>query len=308
MFFRKKNTEGKFSSSNLRRRFHHILIAKRKENSPQSKMDRPKRRFKQFSSATFLAKSPSFQLFKKIFIFLVIGGIFIGIIYSTVFSRIFVISKISIVKNSNAVAETAILPYLERLRGKNILFVNLDGFADEIIQTFKNEILFVKIKKSYPNEIIAQVEEYPLALNLWVFSPEKNQKFILNQIGYAVFENTENKTLPKLIVNLPKALTPKTVLIDKEKMMEITDAFRKFIEIFGIKVVEGEWMKVARELHLKTEKNFEVWLDLTAPIDRQLNKLKRALTKLDIAREPLEYIDLRIAGTDSEKVIFKRRK
>lgn len=308
MFFRKKNTEGSFSGSNLRRRFHHVLIAKRKEGSPQSRMDRPKRRFKQFSSAMFFAKSPSFQLFKKIFIFLVIGGVFIGIVYSTVFSSIFVISKITVEKNSNAVSETAILPYLERLRGKNLLFVNLDGFADEIMQTFKNEILFVKIKKSYPNQIIAQVEEYPLVLNLHVFTPEKNQKFILNQIGYAVFENTENKTLPKLIVNLPKPLTPKTVLIEKNKMIEITDAFRKFLEMFGIKIIDGEWVKVARELHLKTEKNFEVWLDLTAPVERQLNKLKRALTKLDIAREPLEYIDLRIAGTDSEKVIFKRKR
>jgi hypothetical protein len=51
-----------------------------------------------------------------------------------------------------------------------------------------------------------------------------------------------------------------------------------------------------------------VWLDLTVDIPQQLGKLKRTLPKLDIYHEPLEYIDLRIAGAESEKVIFKRRK
>ena len=70
---------------------------------------------------------------------------------------------------------------------------------------------------------------------------------------------------------------------------------------------EAEWGKIEREFHLKTEAGFYVWLDMTTDVETQLKKLKRALPKLDIYKEPLQYIDLRIAGAESEKVIFKRK-
>ena len=47
-------------------------------------------------------------------------------------------------------------------------------------------------------------------------------------------------------------------------------------------------------------------IDLEKDLLRQIEKLKKALPKLDIYNEPLLYIDLRISGTNTEKVIFKR--
>ena len=38
-----------------------------------------------------------------------------------------------------------------------------------------------------------------------------------------------------------------------------------------------------------------------------LKKLKKALVKLDIYTEDLQYIDLRIAGGNGDKIIYKRR-
>jgi len=43
------------------------------------------------------------------------------------------------------------------------------------------------------------------------------------------------------------------------------------------------------------------------PSENQLKKLKKSLVKLDIFNEPLEYIDLRIAGGNGDKIIYKRR-
>lgn len=230
-----------------------------------------------------------------------------GLVYVTFFSSFFVIAKISVEKDGNAVAGAAISPFLEKLKGKNILLIDADSLAREIEQNFKHEILFVKIKKSYPRRVTIKVTEYPAVINLKIITPEKTQKFIINQIGYGIAENSEQKDLPIITVNLPKTQKIRTIIIEKEKLAPIIESFTGFTGLFGMKVPEGEWKKTERELHMKTERGFYVWIDLTAPIPPQLSKLKRALTKLDIYHENLLYIDLRIAGGESEKVIYKRK-
>lgn len=299
-WFRKKNPEGKLGG-NLRRRFHHLMLSKRRETVPQTRFARPKRTARPMPSAKLV-------ILRKLAGFILAAGIGIGLLYTAFFSNFFNITKVTVEKKGNGVAASALSPFLDKLRGKNILFVNSEKLSREIEQTFKNEILFVRVKKSYPHKVVLIVEEYSAVLNLNVITPEKNQKFILNQIGYAIFENSEDDKLPTLDVRSQKPFTGKSAIIPKEKLDMMVLAFQKFQDLFGMKAPEGEWKKIERELHLKTEKNFFVWLDLTADIEQQLGKLKRTLAKLDIYREPLEYIDLRIAGAESEKVIYKRRK
>lgn len=75
-----------------------------------------------------------------------------------------------------------------------------------------------------------------------------------------------------------------------------------------MKVTNAEYHVREREIHLQTEKNFMVWLDMEKELNPQMEKLKKALPKINIYNTPLEYIDLRISGTDNEKVIYKPRK
>lgn len=302
MFFRKKEISGE---ENLRRRFHHSLLS-RKRGDSLSKTIMPAH-----AKRSSFRKTPSafWIVGKKVFIFAAITIGAVGIFYVVFFSSFFTVTKAVLEKNGNAVAATSLSPFLDKLKGKNLLFVDLDSLTREIEQTFEHEVLLVKIKKSPPSTLIVHVEEQPAVLNVQVITSENvTQKFIVNQIGYIIGENAEQKNLPLLIVHLPKAIQGKVVLIPQIWIDPITEAYTKFPDIFGMKITKGEWKKVERELHLTTEKNFEVWLDLTQDIDSQLSKLKRALPKLDIYHDPLAYIDLRIPGGDSEKVIFKRRK
>jgi len=294
----------KTPEQNLRRRFHRLLLEKRKGSSlPKTIFPKAKQKH------AFKQHSPSLIFLKKTIPFVLIGGILIGVFYTTFFSNFFIISKVSLEKNGEAVSGTQLAPFLDKLKGKNLLFVNTDSLTTEIEQTFKNQVLIARIKKSYPHKVIVKVEEYPAILNLKVITQEKTQKFVINQIGYSILENTEQKDIPVLIWKTDKPIPAgKSTIIDKEKLTPIIDGFTKFKDIFGMKIIEGEWKKVERELHLKTEKNFYVWLDLTADIDTQLMKLKKSLAKLDIYKEPLEYIDLRISGGENEKVIFKRKR
>ncbi|MBI5413251.1 hypothetical protein HZA42_02790 [Candidatus Peregrinibacteria bacterium] len=252
--------------------------------------------------------SPGMKMLRSLFGIILLGGVILGIAYTVFFSSFFTVTKVALEKNGNAVAGSSIEPFLDKIRGKNLLFLNPDILAREIEQTFKNEVLLVRVGKSYSHKAVVKVEEYPAIFNFIVLTPEKNQKFVLNQIGYSILENTAIKDIPNLTLRTNKPFPGKGVLIEKAKMEPIASSFRNFKNIFGMKILEGEWLKVERELHLKTERNFEIWIDLTANVDQQLLKLKRALPKLDIYHEPLEYIDLRIAGGENEKVIFKRRK
>ena len=252
--------------------------------------------------------SPLWLKIRKVGGFVLTFGVLTGLFYLVFFSSFFEITKVTPEKNGNAVSGTQLAPFLEKFKGKNLLFLRTDALTKELEQTFRNEILFVQIKKSYRNRLIVKVDEYRAVINLRVLAGDTIQKFVLNQIGYAIFENTELKELPLLILKTDKTLPKKSILIPQEKLIPMVAAITKFQELFGMKIIETEWKKTERELHLKTEKNFYVWLDLTAGPEQQLNKLKRALPKLAISQDALEYIDLRIAGADYEKVIFKRRK
>jgi hypothetical protein len=87
----------------------------------------------------------------------------------------------------------------------------------------------------------------------------------------------------------------------------IINAINLYQQEFSMKVINAEYYVTEREVHLQTEKNFMVWLDMQKDLNEQLDKLKKVLNKLDIYHTALEYIDLRIDGVDNQKVIYKPR-
>lgn len=94
-------------------------------------------------------------------------------------------------------------------------------------------------------------------------------------------------------------------LIPAETLTVLLDTAKSFEGKFNMQVIEIQYLKRAREIHLYTERSFYVWIDMTQDIATQLTKLKKALTELNIYEAPLEYIDLRISGQNGEKVIYK---
>lgn len=286
----------------LRRRFHHWLISQRKKNLlARSTITPPRRLFK-------IPRSPLAFFFRKIF-FLATSSILLAwVVYLIFFSSFFTITKINLEKKGNILPPVSLAPFLDKLKGKNILFLDAESLTRELEQTFQHEILFAELRKSYPHRVIVKIEEYPTVVNLRIISGETTQKFLLNQQGFGISQTQEFKELPVLILRTAKPVMQKSIILEAQKLSPILMALKKFSELFGMKIIDSEWKKTERELHLKTEKNFFVWLDLTANLEAQLSKLKRSLAKLDIYREPLEYIDLRMSGIESEKIIFKRRK
>lgn len=242
---------------------------------------------------------------KWLFIF---GGLILllAIIYLTIFTNFFQMKNFKIYGDDIIQENSKFEEFLKVYQGENLVFIN----TNEIKNTIKSqypEIENLRIKKVFPGTLIMEYENFPEVANLFNLIDGTQKKFIINEIGYLVEEDYENPNLPYIKLRTDKALEINQYAIEKEKLSYILDAVYDFEELFGMKVLDAEYKKREREVHLKTERDFAVWLDMSLTLQEQFAKLKKALDKLNIYNENLEYIDLRISSVNGDRVIFKRR-
>ena len=263
-------------------------------------------RERRFRLSKILAKIP--RKARILIVLLAIIGITAFLIHSIFFSKFFAVEtiKASTEKTEDVHIGDTIIDTLRSYKGKNILFVKKVDIIAKIEASYP-EIENIQIEKDLPNTLIVSFTEYPLAANITNVTDGTNKKFIINSIGYVVKEDTDDPTLPYIKVKTDEPLNPESTVLNQEKLKYILGAVSYFEEKFGMKILESEYCVVSRELHLKTEKFFFIWLDIQKPYEDQFKKLKKALVKLNIYEEPLQYIDLRITGESGEKIIYKRR-
>ncbi|MBI2463983.1 FtsQ-type POTRA domain-containing protein [Candidatus Peregrinibacteria bacterium] len=277
---------------------HYRPSLKRRSRKPLS------RNQGQLFGTSFEKKQPKKS--KKIWLVLpILAGTFMAI-YGIFFSSWFNIKTITI-KNENAAMNdsSAYENTLVSVKNKNLLFVRTEVIKAKIMEQYP-ELKNIEIKKILPDQLKITIEGYEIVANLINTFENYEKKFELNATGYLVMEDIENPELPYIMITTEKALSLKTQVIKPDKLIFTLDAIKKFEEMFKMVILDAKYMEVEREVHLRTEKHFVVWLDMEKDLDEQLNKLKKAIPKLDIFSTPLEYIDLRIAGTNNDKLIFKR--
>lgn len=263
-------------------------------------------RERRFRLSKVFAKIP--RKAKILIVMLAIVGAAAFSIHSIFFSKFFAIEtiKASTEKTEDVHIGDTIIDTLQSYKGKNILFVGEADITAKIEASYP-EIENVQVEKDLPSTLIISFTEYPLAANVTNVSSGANKKFIINSIGYVVKEDSDNPTLPYIKVKTDAPLNSESTILSQEKLQYILGAASYFEEKFGMKILESEYRVVPRELQLKTEKFFFIWLDIQKPFEDQFKKLKKALVKINIYEEPLQYIDLRITGESGEKIIYKRR-
>ncbi len=232
----------------------------------------------------------------------------IFIAYWTLLSGTFTITKIEISGESftNESLSVEIEESLNEALGKNLIFIDLEELQLKATEAFP-KLQEIKIQKDYPNKIFIDFKEYDLAANIINESTNLKKNFIINAMGYVVKEDFENPALPYIKIKSDEAMNPNSIIIEKNKLDYILGAVADFETRFNLKITEIHYKKIARELHLTTEKDFIIWIDIQQSYEDQFKKLKKALVKIDIYTESLEYIDLRIAGNNGDKIIYKRK-
>lgn len=285
----------------------------------RKKIDTPKKRkIKKSRSSTTI--TPPSRLRKtseggkwKITLSIILSIGIIGYsLYAVFFSDFFLIENFTIEEEGTIIDDNEEMnSLLRRTLGDNLVLLN----EEELIQSIREiqpEIETVQIKKIFPDSLKIEYEKYPTVANLVNIVDVVQKKFLIDTKGFLVEENIEHPDLPHIYYETDEFLEVRNSFLNdpkrsEERLTQVTNAIKLFEEKFAMKILYAEYKHQEREVHLQTEKRFFVLIDLEKDLIRQIEKLKKALPKLDIYNEPLVYIDLRISGTNTEKVIFKRR-
>jgi hypothetical protein len=314
-----KSTRLEFKSK--RRVFGRASISAK--NSPYSG-NQPKEKFKirkkvRRTSASKLAMPPGklssvkTSKFKKILLILLSLFIIGGSVYFIFFTEYFQIQDYQIYDDGSQITDNLKINELanKSLLNQNILLFNDAELSQQILKE-NPEYRDIEIKKKLPHSIEIEMERFPVAANIINLIDGEDgikiqKKYLVNTNGMVIMENEENPDLPYIRVSTKQALGFNSYPLDQEKLDYIIKLVAVFEEKFGIKIVDATYLKQSREIHLRTEKDFTVWFDQTKSILSQIDKLKKALPKLDIYKTPLQYIDLRISSANAEKVIYKKK-
>ena len=244
---------------------------------------------------------------KKLLKRLAILSLIIILIYILFFSNYFKIDEIIIPEKAfdNETLTQEIRTGLSNSLSRNIIFLDTDNLELKISSLFP-ELEEISVDKDYPSTLKDNFSQFPLVANIINESNTLKKNYIVNSVGYAIKEDLENTALPYIRVQSDEPINTENPAIEATKLTYILDTISYFEDKFGMKIKEVQYKKIPREIHLLTEKDFYVWLDIQRPAQDQLKKLKKSLIKLDIYNDPLEYIDLRIAGSNGDKIIYKR--
>ena len=293
---------GHKSSNNTKYFKKHISAKKRKPFTP--KVNRQKRK----------KLKPAAK--RRIIIGSIVLTVLVGIFfYLTFLHNSFIISQIEITEtNDDNQIPSDIQSILNTAKNQNLVTINETGLIEKI-QKNHPEIANIDFKKSFPSKIRVIITYHPQLANLIINDTPSNlpHKFIINNAGKIFKNNADNPNLPTLILkNINdkefEDIMSEEIIFNGERVQKAIDAAILFEKNFDIKITKTQYYKTEREAHLLSEKGFYVWLDLTKNIEEQLNKLKRSTGKLDLHKDSLIYIDLRINCQNGEKIIFKRTK
>ncbi|MBD3331057.1 hypothetical protein GF354_06075 [Candidatus Peregrinibacteria bacterium] len=266
---------------------------------------RPKRRIqkKKIKSSRSRERSTRSNFYKFLFIIIVAASV-----YLIGFSSYFKVNELNYL-NSGPETEGLSQQIYDDLKdslGKNIIFLDTNELADKIIEKYP-ELSEITLNKNYPSTIEFSFAEFPLSANIINETTSIKKNYIINSIGYVMKEDFENPNLSYIKIKSDEPINIEKPVIETVKLKYILNTIKYFEDKFGMIVQEVEYKPIPREIHLLTEKNFYIWLDIQRSAKEQLDKLKKALVKLDIYEEDLLYIDLRIPSVDGDKIFFKRR-
>jgi len=252
-------------------------------------------------------KNPRTTKIKKFFNLLITTILIIFGIYLIFISSYFKVKDITFSDKSftNQTLAEEIASTIDIAINKNIIFVETSGLELKIRSLFP-ELESVKVIKDYPSILTVEFLEHPLVANIINESTTIRKNYIINSIGFAIKEDLESPELPYIKIESDEPINSEVAVIEKSKLDYILESKNYFEDKFGMKIIRIEYKATAREVHLLTERNFFIWLDIQVSFEDQFKKLKKSLVKLDIYTEALEYIDLRIAGSNGDKIIYKR--
>ena len=218
----------------------------------------------------------------------------------TSLSGFFDVTKVTVLRSSfDLPLEDIELAVRKIVLGENIFSVDASELT-KTVQTMSVDVSRVRIKRKYPREIQVEVFKYPIVAELRFGT----QQVFINENGHRVFgEIPEHDTLQLTLGEEIDLDDSQSQIIYSGHLTFIRDAVFYFEALTDLKILNTKYFPISREVHIKTEKNFDIWLDLATDYRTQLNKLADVKEMLNLQEGKYEYIDLRIGN----KIFYKDR-
>ena len=151
-------------------------------------------------------KTPSSGKGKKILALILSLGIISYVIYALFFSNYFLINKYVIEEEGTEIADNiSINKVLDQALHTNLVTYDVSGIKNQI-QKEHPEIESIIIKKIFPDSLQVSLEKYPTAANIVDMVNGMQKKFLVNNQGLLIEENTENPDLPYIRIETKQAL------------------------------------------------------------------------------------------------------
>lgn len=243
---------------------------------------------------------------------LIAAGVFAVLliwVYVIALTPLFKISTVHLLEGVEKSNNLAYQQVASRFRGKNLLFTSKREIIDQFL--FVNARLNqVDVDRDWPHTLVITLAETPIVAKIKIVSHGATQSLLLNEQGLLVDSEIDEEMadeLPEIEVETDAQPVINRSFISVDNLNKFLQANDLYEQMLSMKVKSIKYVPVAHEIHLLTERDFWLWIDLDKDIERQITKLKDAIPKLNIYEDNFDYIDLRIAGEGSDRIFLKRK-
>ncbi len=215
-------------------------------------------------------------------------ALFVGI---AILSPLFRVNTFRVERTSPFADSLLVEEILQDFYGKNLLFIN----KNDIIAALKlkmPELQNVEMEEDWPRTLTVQVGTSKPAYN--IFNIETANFSVISEDGI-VLSLQAIEGLPTIKIKQRVELVQlREQLLSPEQLQKIRNAEEILDGDLQLPIKSVEILFAANELHLISRNDMAIWLDLSQPIDQQLQKLKSAEHKIQLYRDTFDHIDLRI--------------
>ncbi len=275
-----------FRGNSHNRRRHFLLESNQKK---QVKSKKTRNRLLNFL-ARILGFKRILKLFKTSFMLGILLFSMTGFTLFALFSPYFNLKKISVIRDSPNLEVEKIEENLTDFYNKNLFFLPHDEIQAKLFSVFP-EFREIEIFEKWPDAIELKIKISPPKFT--ILNVETANFSVVSEDG-VILTQQPDELLPVLKFSQHEnPILPREKIFEKTTIEKIDLAQKLFLEL-KMPIEEVWYLFDAREIHLITKNDTEIWIDAQLPVAEQIKKLAVAADKIGFYTKLLHHVDLRI--------------
>ncbi len=213
---------------------------------------------------------------------------FVGI---AVLSPLFKVNTFTVERSSPFVDSVLVEEKLQTFHGTNLIFLRHSDIIAALTETMP-ELRDIEITEDWPRSLIIQVGAAKPMYN--IFNTETANFSVISENGI-VLQTQSIEGLP--VIKIHQRQEPMILrerVLTAEQLQQIDEAEGFLDTDLRLPINSVEILLEANELHIVSRDGMVIWIDLSYPIEEQLQKLQAAEKKIKLYTDRFDHIDLRL--------------